>query len=820
MKNLKMLYIALIALMAGVLGSCTNDPYTAGEQATGPQVYWNSTNPTTIEFAENDSKTKSLTLSRATAGDELEVAIVMDYAEGADASIFAEEPTTVTFEKGKTTAELTFDVNYESFESDKNYTAVFKIYPENITTPYGYSEWTVNFALNPYELMTDAHGNNAKGKFRGASVLDFAFTINPEVEVDVDVYKHKSKERVYKVIDPWPATIAFGWDYSSIDEALADGISTTNAHLVIDASNPEAVIIEWQSMGLDFGYGDMEICTCYPKYVEDPALGAGTLVDGVITFAPKTMFFYSPGVNAALGQPENAILYTNTTGLFRLILPGYEVADYSLAVAYDGMDVSADSKVISAKLQFSYGEDVTGIKYIVVPGNIEKNYAEAVQAIIDGTAENIQEIADFVKGGKSANIKYGLTEQGDYTVVAVPADKSEALRAKEATATAFYFQGLGPAEEHPCEISVDLNKLSEYLPEYAASYPDTHNVSFKIVGKEIKEGKYLMAETGEIEYYVGLGATLQDLVVANGYDFEAADIEEINGENGYINGFLQLDPATSYTMIVWAKNKYGEEITVSDVHTTDAEPEVDYNGELVIGDYYMSCTMGAGTDSETTFENLFTVTPDGESVTDFIVSNIGANVNGINPQWMAKYDSAAGTLTLNGVEKGYEEYGNGFGAPYAYVDAAKTQALVFFSYATADSQSGADPLVLNVDPETKAVCGMQNAAFIAAVVDLASGQPLGYWGYYMGEITSIVPYTPAETASVKKASANVPFSSVNLSRVHSKSIKPVKMANFANTSKKSGVKTVAPTFVENYTPEKKSVDFKSLKEVNAMAFRR
>jgi hypothetical protein len=46
------------------------------------------------------------------------------------------------------------------------------------------------------------------------------------------------------------------------------------------------------------------------------------------------------------------------------------------------------------------------------------------------------------------------------------------------------------------------------------------------------------------------------------------------------------------------------------------------------------------------------------------------------------------------------------------------------------------------------------------------------------------------------------------------------MANFANTSKKSGVKTVAPTFVENYTPEKKSVGFKNLKETNAVAFRR
>ena len=145
--------------------------------------------------------------------------------------------------------------------------------------------------------------------------------------------------------------------------------------------------------------------------------------------------------------------------------------------------------------------------------------------------------------------------------------------------------------------------------------------------------------------------------------------------------------------------------------------------------------------------------------------------------------------------------------------------LAFLSYATADSQSGSDPLVLNVDPETKAVCGMQNDAFIAAVIDLASGQLLGYWGYYAGPLTTIAPFSSIAPSSVKKASAKVPFSSVNLSRVNSKSIKPAKMANFANTSKKSGVKTVAPTFVENYTPEK-SVGFKNLKAANATAFRR
>ena len=198
----------------------------------------------------------------------------------------------------------------------------------------------------------------------------------------------------------------------------------------------------------------------------------------------------------------------------------------------------------------------------------------------------------------------------------------------------------------------------------------------------------MLAKTEVIDYYLGQGATLEDLVIGNGYDFESEDLDEING-NGFIGYYSDLNPATSYTLAVYAENAYGEKTTVSAVHTTDAEPEVDYKGELVIGDYYMACTMGAGTENEYTFENLFTVKPDGESETDFLVGNIGANVNGINPQWLAKYDSAAGTLTLNGLEKGYEEYGCGFGAPYAYVDEAKTMALAFLSYATEDSVSGA-----------------------------------------------------------------------------------------------------------------------------------
>ena len=820
MKNLKMLYIALIALMAGVLGSCTNDPYTVGEQISGPQVYWNSSNPSTIEFKENDSKKKSLTLLRLDKDEELTVSVILDLADGVDESLFV-VPETVTFKKGEGSAKLNFKVNYEQFESDKNYTVVFKLYPSDVTTSYGFSEWKVNFALNPYVLMKDSKGNNAKGKFRGASVLDGVFNINTDVEVEVDVYEHKTRPGVYKIIDPWTPTIAYGFDYPTIDEALKDGISTTNANFVIDASNPDAVIFAMQDLGIDLGYGPMAILSGYPDYMEDPAAGAGTMADGVITFPAQSLLFYSPGINVALGRNENSLLYANNTGSFRLILPGVEVADYSLGVADDGMDVTVDG-VVAAKVKFTYGDDVTGIKYLIVPGNLSSEQAAEVLAVLlEGKNENILEVEDFVKGEGVANVKIGLEKAGLYTVVAAPADKDGVLRGKNAVAGLINFRGIGAQEEHPCKIVADLDAMSKYMPEYSSTYPDTTALSFAVMGEEIKEAIYLFADTATFEYFLAQGATLEELIVANGYAFEEDEVAAIN-DGGYAGGFINQKPNTSYTLAIYAKNVYGESTVISDTHTTEALPEIDYKGELVNGNYYMLCTMGAGTENEATFQNMFTVTPDGESGTDFVMANFGTNrVQGLSTQWKAAYDSAAGTLTLSGLEKGYEDYGSGFGVDYAYLDKEETMAIRFLSFATADSTTGADPLVLTVDPETKQITGMKNAAFIVAVVDSASGQILQYVDYFDGSLTAIIHESAigASPASVTRA----PFSSVDTNKLtvskKLRSMKMAKLATSANSSKKSGIKTVAPTFVENYTPEK-SVGFKTLKAVSVSEFRR
>ena len=784
-----MLYIALIALVAGAFGACTTAEFEPGPQVSGPQVSFLVTNPTSIEFTGAEGEeVQRLVLSRFETEKELEVFILADMPKE-DMPLF-NIPESVVFEAGQATAELVMTIDHAKFESDKTYTVGFYI-DETATTPYGCSEWTVKFALNPWELMTDDKGNNVKGKFRGNDLFS-ATGADPEVEIDVNVYEHKSRKGYYKVEKPWMLSTALGFGFPSVEEALAAGLGGFDTDFVIDATNPNQVIIEEQSVGVDVGYGEMFVMSGYPDYL-DAASGSGTLVDGVITFPAKSCLLYMPAYNAT------SLFYGNSNGMFRLMLPGVDISDYSLAVAYDGMDVAADNKTTTAKFKFSYGDDVTGINYMIVAGNQESQAAALLATLVAGTDENILAVENFEKGGKQANVKVGL-ESGLYTIVAAPADKNGALRTAEAVVNSFYFVGMGEVIDMTCQFEGLMVLPSEYNPALTASYPDQTSLFLMLAGKDIKSAKYYLNTTAAIATWTD---TPEALVAAYGSEFPASYVDKINSENGVVVPFQKLAEDTEYAAIVVATNIYGESKTLILTKKTAAN---DYNGELKIGNYYMACTYGGAT-----YENLFTVTPDGKSEVDFIVKNIGYDLSqyGMPTNFIAKYDSAAGTLTLSGVEKGYEQYGSAFGVAYATTNQEGTQGLAFMSYATASSTDGTDPLVLTVDPTTKEVCGIKNALFAVVLAELnAKYVPtnvLEMWGYYAGASTTIAPY--ARTAS--KQSVNnesvVPFRNATGVRsfvpAKDKFAVSFKAGEALNVASK-GVKSVKPSVVENYTPVK------------------
>jgi hypothetical protein len=637
--------------------------------------------------------------------------------------------------------------------------------------------------------MTDSKGNNAKGKFRGNDLISSLLDIDTSVEIDVNIYEHKTRKGYYKVEDPWALSAALGFGYSSVAEAEADGLAVTHADFLIDASNPNQVVFAQQAVGVDIGYGDMIIESGYPRYMADPAAGAGTLADGIITFPTKGCIYAMPGY-------KDSAYYGNIDGMFRIVLPGIEMSDYSLAVAYDGMDVAADNKTTTAKFKFTYGADVTGINYMIVAGNQEAEANALLSTLVAGTDENILSVEDFEQGKGEANIKIGL-ESGIYTIVAAPADKSGTLRTKEALVQSFYFAGMGNTEEHPCEIGVIATKFSVAYPAYASQYPDYAALAYCVYGTSIKSAKYLVAATEVFDDYASQGIDTIALINEFGYDVAADKLALVNSENGWVSNAINLEAATEYTIAVYATNEYGESALATVKHTTDAAPE--YTGELVIGQYYMSCLVETQQGSQT-FENVFTVTPNGDK---FLVSDLGVNDNGQH-KFHAVYDATASTLTVDGTYYGAEDYGPMFGA--VLYGEAGDYLYGIFSYNSAESK-GKDPIVFGVDPTTKQISSLQTAEFEVAAFDSGYNY-LGSLAIFQGAGTTIVPYVATASKQSVKAENFVPYRNATAVRAPKANINSkIKATNSLNVAGKSlmsakGFKSVKPSVVENYTPAK------------------
>ncbi|HUN14203.1 MAG TPA: hypothetical protein PKZ47_04135 [Alistipes sp.] len=660
MKSLKIFILAAVAIVAGLFAACSDDDFKAGPAVSGTQVYF----PESIaaEYSIGDEVSEiAIPVMRVVGTEAQTVAVLAD-----DKSGLFTIPASVSFAAGEKKAELLMTFDRTQLEDGTDYPISFLLNDEENTTPYGNSQLAITVTPWPWELL-------GTGLFRD-DWLSSMFNGN-SVEIEVQIHKHKSREGVYMIEDMygWPfLTEFFGGSQADIESKV--GLNYTPTNIVLNASDPNAVFFSRQFSGItdkDPDYGDYEIAT-----LKD---GEGTLVDGVVTFPVQGLgLFCLKG-----GQ------YANKNGNFRILLPGAEIVDYSLAVEYDSMRVDNDGAT-SAVLTFNYGADVTGIGYVVVPSNISaEERATLAAAIADGSAKDLNKIENL-DGSGSVTEKFVLAGSGAHTVVAVANDKNGQPLTADFVAINFFFPGSGGAAAPDCDVQAQLGLPSALVPENAAKYPDQNNLAFSVKGSELQSVRTYLNKTAVIQ---GAGMTPEQIVTNHGNNISADQLSAANG-TGFANIFIELDPDTSYTLIVKATNVYGKSKVVTAECST---AQIDYTGELVIGNYLMQYEL-TGPSGSTTLKNEFTIVPQeaGNDV-DFFVSNLGTKISGIS--WYAAYDSAASTLTLSGIWKGDENLGSVLGG---WIGISETEAVAFISKNPSDDQSkGGDPIVFKVDPATK-----------------------------------------------------------------------------------------------------------------------
>ena len=705
MKNIKIFYLTLVAILAGLFTACENKDFEAGPTVDGIQVYFPTTVPASYYLGE-DENSVTIPVKRIVT-DEAAVINIL----GSDESELFDIPSSVSFAAGENTAALKITFDRSKLVDGTEYPVSLLINDENNTTPYGESSLSIIIAPWPWIL-------EGEGLFRDDWFTSM-FRGDASANIPVRIHRHKTREGIYMIEDMYGWNFLepfFGYSRSEIEAGL---VRYTPTNITINCSDPNGVFIPRQFSGItdiDSSYGDYEIAT-----LQD---GLGKLEDGIITFPERGLALFC----------LNGGQYANTSGMFRIVFPGIEIADYSLAAEYDGMKIEADGTTASAYVNFTYGDDATGFHYTVASGNLGDNDIEAaVAAIVDGTNEDVVKVTELAEEGNTVTEKFALPSGGAYTLVAVALDKEGKPTVKGATSIKFYFPGAGGGTAPDCEIAVELMKVSEFNPNLVAQYPDETSLAAMITGKELSEVTYYVNTTSLINAIDdgSMGLTWEEVMSAYGSKWTSKqfDFLEANGYWGTV--FSNMKPATSYSIVVLAKNNYGKSALATATCSTAA---TEYSGEMVIGDYTMVCGEG-----ENASENIFNVTAvSSTSVTDFLATDFVWE-DGI--EWTGVYDPAALTLTLTSSDLGKWYITTIQGTNYAYG---------VFSFNEAVGNTGKDPVVVTIDSATKQLKGLNTGMHVE--VDLATitsdnkiDEIIGAMAVY--DATSVIaPYV--ETSSV------------------------------------------------------------------------
>lgn len=744
MKNLKMLFTAVVALIAGAFVSCTTE-FQPGEIPSGPQVCFDVNTPAVAAIAVDgeEDKTFDIILNRVVTDGALEVEVLSDCGENANCFVIPEK---VTFADGEDSAKLTVKININLMEDSKVYPVEFLIPDSKITTPYGFDKITVDFKLNPWVLLN----KNKKAKIRVGDALTGLWKdyIDPNLEIEVYAYEHKLQKNLFMVENPWEEVISTCMEAGD-ETAVAElkKITFTGANLIFDCADPTKVSLPEQAVATHSEYGKMTLVSKYPT---EQTL-AGEMADSVVTFPKGALTF---NVKTKNGSSWNG----NINNLFRIIMPGGFVTDYSLAFAYNGMEVGVGSAEATAKFSFNYGDDVTGIKYLLAQGNIERESEAAVAALLAGTDPNIVEVQDFTKGGKEIIVKANIPA-GLYTIIAAPKNLAGELVEKSIVIKSFYFSGLGQLPDHACVADAWVKKVSEHDATLEASFPDYANYVCHIQGQELKDvwmaveqTRFLPTAEKELVAYVKENGTnlLDKMAVINSAD----------GWTEIMSAWENIE----YSVLVYAVNDYDQGKLMKLTHKTD-DIEA-YTGEVVLGKYTLTCERQKS-------YNTFTLKHRAGSTTEFFVEDFCYEDGN---QWYATYNAEAGTLTVSGERRGHEG-ATSFTKQLGVINDEETG--LTFGYAVycidkledAEGQvSGTDPFVFTVDPTTKTLSGAKDQKqLVIRLLDLETGgisDAKGYLNYFnFAQGVTIAPVVERdEPATTSHNSAVVPFSSVTLSQ--------------------------------------------------------
>lgn len=463
-------------------------------------------------------------------------------------NIFTVSP--IVFEAGQ--IETTFEVSFPNAEVGVSYPCEIRIEDPKYASTYTSLPTSLSFTVtavkwNPVE----------KDGIKVGSYKDFAFAdmygVGTGVRNDVVYEERDDLPGMYRTKCLYNAALVasiFGYSASQIESA--GWITNKEGYFVIDATDPNAVVIPAQKLNLLLSSNDGEISLRSRSGYE------GVLKDNVITF---------PASGIQMGFANAGWYTTASGGETKFILPGGKDTDYSMTVR----QMNYTDNEGNLPVRFVIGADVKQVKYVLA----NKLRVDEIPAVAEGLAENADAVTITETGTVDVNINTEKT--GVYTLVAAAFDEKGAKTAEASLELSYVAAG----DDKSVVVSAILENVSEV--DKAKGTSGENNLAFFVQGQEIT--KAIVKVYDYIRFSSDKNSVISDLYKQT--PISEANLADLNGAG--LSGFMSgLAPGTKYVLLVWATNGYDETIIAEGPVTTEGDPlpvYQDYSQESVDFDY-------------------------------------------------------------------------------------------------------------------------------------------------------------------------------------------------------------------------------------------
>lgn len=208
------------------------------------------------------------------------------------------------------------------------------------------------------------------------------------VTYEVEIEESVENPGKYRLVNPYgevfPHNKPGAWDDSQ------------TYYMVIDATDPDAVVIPQQALGVDWGYGMMGVWCMVENYLAQGAPASyvepyyGKLKDGVITFPAKSLIVLD----------DDGAYYANGNGAFKVVLPGYGDAEGDDETPEEGAETTSVSKSsvkaldTAFELPMSVGR-IAGAGIVPETRTVEATATVSANPVRNASSERNTEIAYF-----------------------------------------------------------------------------------------------------------------------------------------------------------------------------------------------------------------------------------------------------------------------------------------------------------------------------------------------------------------------------------------------------------------------------------------